>query len=63
MKNSFRIFRRIKPGPGITVFILFFGISVLEAIRTRDWGDIAFWMALGIMFLVADSAIREARDK
>ena len=63
MKNGFKIFGKVTVGAGMTVFLLFFGISVLEAFRTRDWGDIAFWMVIGVMFLVADSAYKEVRNK
>ena len=62
MKNSFKIFGKVKVGAGLTIFLLFFGISVLEAFRTRDLGGIAFWIVLGIMFLVADSATKEAQN-
>ena len=38
-----------------TVFLLFFGISLLEAFRTRNWLNAAFWVAIAVMFLVADN--------
>lgn len=38
-----------------TVFILFFGISLLEAFRTRNWMNVAFWVGIGIIFLIADN--------
>ncbi len=37
-----------------TVFLLFFGLSVLEAFRTRNWINVAFWIGIAIMFLIAD---------
>lgn len=37
-----------------TVFLIFFGISLLEAFRTRNWINVAFWIGIAIMFLLAD---------
>ena len=45
----------LKIRPGFTVFILFFGISLLEAFRTRNWINVAFWVGIGIIFLIADN--------
>ena len=43
----------------IIIFILFFGVSVLEAFRTRNWMKVVFWIAIAVMFLIAD----RSRDK
>jgi hypothetical protein len=45
----------LKIRAGFTVFLLFFGISLLEAFRTRNWLNVAFWLAIAIMFLIADN--------
>jgi hypothetical protein len=45
----------LKLRTSFTVFILFFGISLLEAFRTRNWINVAFWIIIGTMFLVADN--------
>lgn len=48
----------IKPirfGAGFAVFVLFFGISVLEALQTRNWVRAGFWLAIGVAFLVAEN--------
>lgn len=37
-----------------TVFLIFFGVSLLEAFRTRNWINVAFWIGIAIMFLIAD---------
>jgi phosphatidylserine synthase len=37
-----------------TVFLLFFGVSLLEAFRTHNWINAIFWIAIAVMFLVAD---------
>jgi hypothetical protein len=46
-----------KPGLGtnFTVFLLFFGVATLEAFQTRNWIKAAFWLAIGIVFLLADN--------
>jgi len=47
--------KTLKLRTSFTVFILFFGISLLEAFRTRNWINVVFWIAIGTMFLVADN--------
>jgi len=38
----------------LTIFILFFGISVLDAIRGGHWLRILFWVVVAACFLLAD---------
>ena len=45
----------LKLRTSFTIFILFFGISLLEAFRTRNWVNVAFWVGIAIMFLLADN--------
>jgi len=47
----------------MAIFILFFGISTLEAFRTRNWVNAAFWVAIGIMFLLADNMKDEKKNQ
>ncbi len=47
--------KKIKLRTSVTVFLLFFGIATLEAFRTRNWMNAAFWVAIAIMFLIADN--------
>ena len=47
--------KRIRFSTNFTVFVLFFGVAAIEAIRTRDWLMSAFWAAIGIVFLIADN--------
>lgn len=47
--------KRIKLDTNFTVFLLFFGVATLEAFQTRNWLKAIFWLAIGIVFLVADS--------
>ena len=46
---------RIKFGTNFAVFSLFFGVAALEAFQTRNWIKAAFWLAIGIVFLLADN--------
>lgn len=45
----------LKIRTSFAIFLLFFGISVLEAFRTRNWLNVAFWIAIAVMFLIADN--------
>ena len=46
---------KIKLGTNFAVFVLFFGIAILEAVQTRNWLKTLFWVAISIVFLVADN--------
>jgi hypothetical protein len=35
------------------VFLLFFGVATLEAFQTHNWIKAAFWVAIGLVFLLA----------
>jgi hypothetical protein len=41
--------------PGFTIFLLFFGVAALESFQTRNWIKAGFWLAIGLVFLVADN--------
>jgi len=45
---------------GIMIFFLFFGVATLEAFQTRNWIRAAFWLAIGAVFLIADSLRKPA---
>jgi hypothetical protein len=47
--------KKIKLGTNFTVFLLFFGIATLEAIRNQNWLQVVFWLIIGIIFLTADN--------
>ena len=47
--------KQIKLGSNFAVFILLFGVAVLEAFQTRNWIKAIFWAAIGIVFLAADN--------
>jgi hypothetical protein len=49
----------LRLGTNVTVFLLFFGVSVLEAVQTRNWLKALFWLAIGVVFLLADNPKRQ----
>ena len=49
---------KIKAGTNFTVFLLFFGIATLEAFQTQAWLKAIFWLAIGLVFLMADNLRR-----
>jgi cell division protein FtsW (lipid II flippase) len=42
-------------GTNVTIFLLFFGVATLEAFQTRNWLKALFWVAIGVVFLLADN--------
>jgi hypothetical protein len=46
---------RIRLGQGFVIFILFFGIALLDAIHQFDWLKTLFWLATGCIFIIADN--------
>src|SRR3989344_3809139 len=45
----------IKFGFNFAIFIFFFGIAAIEAIQTKNWLKVAFWLAISLVFLFADN--------
>ncbi|MEK7615079.1 MAG: hypothetical protein AAB431_01690 [Patescibacteria group bacterium] len=43
----------------ITVFILFFGIALIEAFQKHNWLEAALFVALGLLSLRADFSKKE----
>jgi hypothetical protein len=39
---------------GITIFLLFFGVAVLDAVRHGQWPRVAFWILIGAVFFLLD---------
>ena len=37
-----------------TIFLLFFGIAAVQAVQTRNWLMVVFWIAVSLVFLRAD---------
>lgn len=48
---------------GMAIFFIFFGISLLDALWGGHWTRAAFWVALGVVFLVLDRSRRARRTR
>jgi hypothetical protein len=46
--------KRFRMGTNVTVFLLFFGVALLESIQTQNWLKATFWLAIAFVFLLAD---------
>jgi hypothetical protein len=46
--------KSIKPGAGFTIFVIFFGIALLDSIRELNVWRIIFWILMGALFLLLD---------
>jgi len=44
---------RLKVEAGITIFLLFFGTAMVDALRYHKWALAAVYIVLGLMFLVS----------
>lgn len=40
--------------PGLTIFLLFFGIATLDAVGGGHWLRTGFWLAVAVLFLRLD---------
>jgi hypothetical protein len=47
--------------PGATIFVVFFGISLLDALWGGHWVRAIFWIGVGLAFLAMDRARRGRR--
>ena len=50
--------KTLKRGTNLTVFLLFFLVALLEAIREANPLETLFWLSIGAIFLFADFAPR-----
>lgn len=48
----------LRLGTNITIFLLFFGVSLLEAFQAHNWLKALLWLAIGVVFLLADNLRR-----
>ena len=54
--------RRLNAGPLFAVFILFFGVSLIEAIAQANWKLALVFFVLALMFLAADGRTHTRRS-
>lgn len=50
--------KRIILGTNFIIFLLFFGVALLEALKEGNWLKAALWAAVAIAFLLADNLKR-----
>ncbi len=55
--------RKFNFGTNFAIFVLFFGAGALEAFQTQNWLKAGFWVAIGVLFVVADNLKRPDRPK
>lgn len=46
--------KNIKFGANFAVFVLFFGVALIEAFQKQNWLEAAIFVLLGLLFLWAD---------
>lgn len=49
--------------PGVAIFLIFFGVSLLDALRGGHWARAALWIAVGVLFWALDRVGLEHRGK
>lgn len=49
-------------GANFAVFVLFFGIAVLETVQSGNWIKALLWAAIGSVFLMADNLRAKERS-
>jgi hypothetical protein len=42
-------------GTGFAIFIIFFGLALLEDFQSGRWTMVGLWLAFGIAFFIADN--------
>jgi len=53
---------RLRPGINFTIFVLFFGLSLLDALTSHQWLRAAFWLAIALAFLWLDTSAKGKRS-
>ena len=48
---------------GFTIFVIFFGAAMLDAITTRSWLRSIFWLAMGVVFFIAGNLRKPVQTK
>ncbi|MBN8674305.1 MAG: hypothetical protein J0L56_09230 [Chitinophagales bacterium] len=47
--------KKIQLGTNFAIYLLFFGVAMVEAFQSRNWLKCVFWLAIGIVFFIADN--------
>ena len=51
------------PNAGVTIFLVFFGISLLDALRGGHWLRALFWIGVGLAFWLLDRRQEGRQEK
>lgn len=43
---------RQETSDSLTIFFLFFGIAAIDAVVTRNWLHVLFWLVVGVAFVL-----------
>ena len=54
--------KRIRLGLGFTMFIIFFGVALIQSMRLFSWIEFLFWIAIAFLFILADNTERWEED-
>ena len=46
------------PHSGVTIFLVFFGVSFLDALLSGNWVRAVFWIGMGVFFFALDKRRR-----
>jgi hypothetical protein len=46
--------RRLPTSTNVAIFLIFFGIALLDAFGSHNWLEAAFWLAIGMLFVFAN---------
>jgi hypothetical protein len=46
--------KKIKLGANFAIFVLFFGVALIEAFQRQNWPEAVIFILLGLLFLWAD---------
>lgn len=49
---------RVWFGTAFAIFVIFFSLALLDALRLRDWTGAALWLGAGLAFVAADNLRR-----
>jgi hypothetical protein len=47
--------KKLRFETGFAIFIMFFGIALLDAFWSRRWTTVALWLIIGTAFFIADN--------
>lgn len=47
--------KKIKLGLGFTMFIIFFGVAMLQSMRLFSLTEFIFWITIAFLFILADN--------